>query len=804
MPENGDIFVTLFTEEQVKILQARAISPEVAAAAGVLSIRTASDLPEGCPDYWTTENGYLPGLLFRYQAPITGTVEYQLRPDTPVVKDDGSVAKYVFRKGAASIVHQAHRDVYGTAESVLLTEGTCQTIAAASVAPNGWDVYGIAGCQSWMKAGIPSADLAVVSGRDVLIALDADAATNRDVYDAGVRLRDECLVQGATSVKFLRTTGGAKSGLDDVLAGQLPERRTDYLAGLIKVALERPKIDKPEAPSRTMPSVRARTADPNSAKARFFGDDGLKVEALADAVEDSTPVALTAENKLAVYSHGVFRIADLALSAAVGDLLGDLFRPAHRATVEEFLAGRLDALGRVLPDRPTGRPMMNTASGMVVLKTGQIKEHDPRYLSKIQFPVQWDPNATCPTYERWITAQAGEQVDALEETISAVLDPTNTPQRAAYLFGKARSGKGTFLRLLLAIVGQENTSAVDLAMLSKDPFAAANVYGKALNVSGDLPAMHVDDVSMFKKLTGQDLIQANRKFGGQFPFINQALFVFAGNELPTVGESSRAYVERIRPFEFDATFAGKENPEIEKAMMNELPGILVRWVAAWRRRNERGSDLVISTPVQERFEVSSDRVRQFLANRCKVGEGFMTTTELYAAFKAWVADQGGSTLGKIKFAQRLEGVPGLEYARGHSRQRGWAVLMLPTHEWDMPSDRAEYNLVQPERAELRAEGRVSPIVEQSEKMDTSSVDHGETSVISNIGVIGPGLPGVPNSAHTTLDTPVRSPIDDLFAASADPTPRHCHDCGTAEVLIDWTWFACPVCYPATARTDQGN
>jgi hypothetical protein len=140
----------------------------------------------GAPDYWTVEAGYLPGLLFRYVGP-DGAVELQLRPDVPVVREteDGRrvTAKYVFAKGARSVLHAARPD--SSVTNVLLVEGTCQAIAAAAYAPEGWAVYGIAGCQSWMTAGVPSAHLEVVDGRRVFVVLDADAGTNRAVYDAG-------------------------------------------------------------------------------------------------------------------------------------------------------------------------------------------------------------------------------------------------------------------------------------------------------------------------------------------------------------------------------------------------------------------------------------------------------------------------------------------------------------------------------------------------------------------------------------------------------------------------------------------
>jgi putative DNA primase/helicase len=95
-------------------------------------------------------------------------------------------------------------------------------------------------------------------------------------------------------------------------------------------------------------------------------------------------------------------------------------------------------------------------------------------------------------------------LDDLEETMATMLDQSRTPPKAALLHGPSRSGKSTFLRLMTAIAGHENTSAVSLHQLSEDRFASANLYGKILNVAADISADHVRDLSLWKMLTGED------------------------------------------------------------------------------------------------------------------------------------------------------------------------------------------------------------------------------------------------------------------------------------------------------------
>lgn len=242
------------TTEHAKYLEAHAISPAAAKNAAVYSVTSADQLPDEfawCADQETA----VPGIVFTWVEP-TGDVKLQYRPDAPVETADGP-AKYLFRKGHAAqlgVVAEADGDL------VLIVEGTKQMLVAGQFAPEGASVYGIAGCSNWQSDGVPTPDLAVCDDRDVVIILDADAATKLPVYEAGMKLREAVEAEGARSVKFARVTGGKNSGLDDVLAGRPAERRAAYLARMIEKAKTKPADVKPKPAPRggsSQPEIQA-------------------------------------------------------------------------------------------------------------------------------------------------------------------------------------------------------------------------------------------------------------------------------------------------------------------------------------------------------------------------------------------------------------------------------------------------------------------------------------------------------------------------------------------------------------------
>lgn len=426
--------------------------------------------------------------------------------------------------------------------------------------------------------------------------------------------------------------------------------------------------------------------------ARFFEKGRLLPATLSEALMATYPMALTQEHRIAVYANGVYGTDGPALTAAVADILGNRFSRGHRGTVEDFLIGRLYTERKMLPAHQD-EALLNLRNGMLDLATGVLKSHDPGYMSSVQLPVAWDPDATCPAYERWLSAQIPYQVDDLEETVATMLDPSRTPTKAAFLFGPSRSGKSTFLRLMAAMAGPENVSAVTLHQLSTNRFAAANVYGKILNSAADISAQHVEDLSIFKMMTGEDMIHADRKYGGQFTFTNRALFAFSANELPTIGESSRAYVERIKPFAFSNSFAGHEDASIEVAMLQELQGILARWVRAYQRLQERGRRLPTMPTVAREFEERSDRVKQWLAECCEItgGEtacpgGYLPAHEvtskrqLAREFNAWARTTGGSAIGERKIFDRLTSGNGVFEVRSNANSSiGLNIRVMTSH-----------------------------------------------------------------------------------------------------------------------------
>jgi hypothetical protein len=233
------------TPEHTAYLAAHAVDVDLALALGVRSLLSSADVAD-LEGHWPRWANF-PAILLPWTNE-EGTLNIQVRPDNPTNDTRGRLRKYAFAAGAAPVLW-AVRPVPGS-ERMLVVEGTKQALAAASYAPPGVAVYAIAGCRSWMHEGSPIPDLAAGDGREVIVILDSDAATNLQVYQAGVKLAEALTMEGATAVRFGRISGGAKAGLDDVLGARAPERRASYLTRIIDTAKSKPADTKPAPKKR--------------------------------------------------------------------------------------------------------------------------------------------------------------------------------------------------------------------------------------------------------------------------------------------------------------------------------------------------------------------------------------------------------------------------------------------------------------------------------------------------------------------------------------------------------------------------
>ncbi|MEM4964574.1 MAG: DUF5906 domain-containing protein [Pyrobaculum sp.] len=240
-----------------------------------------------------------------------------------------------------------------------------------------------------------------------------------------------------------------------------------------------------------------------------------------------------------------------------------------------------------------------------------------------------------------------KRVALLLEGIGYTLYPHAYPFHKAYLLlGGGSNGKSTYLQLIKTILSSENVASVNLRQLdpSFDRFATGDLYGKLANLSTE-PIRGTFDPTVFKQLTGEDLIRFDRKYKEPITGFNYAKMFFAANELPTVSEDTYAFWRRWVVVEFPNRFSPDPTFFERTFTPEEIEAIILLSLYAFRLVLIRKSFSEVQTQydIKTMWMSYSNPVYPVIKRMLEDGvvvlkpDGYIIKSDLYALYKAYVS-----------------------------------------------------------------------------------------------------------------------------------------------------------------------
>jgi putative DNA primase/helicase len=216
------------------------------------------------------------------------------------------------------------------------------------------------------------------------------------------------------------------------------------------------------------------------------------------------------------------------------------------------------------------------------------------------------------------------------------------------LYGVGSNGKSVFLALLEYLVDEENVSAESLQRLESDKYRTAKLYGKRVNIYGDIPNTKMNKSEIFKKLTsGMDLIDAENKYQDPFKFHNTAKLVFSANVLPE-GTQDKAFYRRWVLINFPNNFEGEnadklllttlQTPEELSVFLNLALEGLKRL-----RENDKFSNEKSIASTQKEYEFNSNPIASFMDERTQISDEDCDAMVLYFDMLIGAIHSGNST-----------------------------------------------------------------------------------------------------------------------------------------------------------------
>lgn len=306
--------------------------------------------------------------------------------------------------------------------------------------------------------------------------------------------------------------------------------------------------------------------------------------------------------------------------------------------------------------------LVNVRNGLLDIRDMRFKEHTPSYLSTVQLNVEYNPQAHCPQFEKFLNEVLDCRLIPLVQEILGYLLTTNTSaQKSFVLLGPARTGKSTLLWVVeYLLLGKKNVSNIPWQEIG-DKFKTAELLGKLANVFSDLPSKSIDDTGIFKVVTGEDYLMAEKKNKNPFKFRPFARLVFSCNELPkNYVDRTEGFYRRLIIVPFNRQI---EKNKIDKALkykfQREKEGIL-NWALEGLRRlyenNFEFSENELTDQVKKEYKRENNNVISFVEECCEIDSLFSCSRiEIYEAYKEFCVEAGLKALSQIKFNKELEG-----------------------------------------------------------------------------------------------------------------------------------------------------
>ncbi|WP_413175395.1 DUF3854 domain-containing protein [Anabaena azotica] len=329
--------------------------------------------------------------------------------------------------------------------------------------------------------------------------------------------------------------------------------------------------------------------------------------------------------------------------------------------------------------------------GVLKISTGELLPHSPEYHFTWQLPRTFANSGVWDNINQFLDdATQGDKNKRriLECFCNAVLKGRSELHKFLYLLGRPRSGKGTFMRLLISLIGKKNIVGTDLKQWNESRFETARAYGKRLVVFSE-QAPYPEDISKFLSLTGQDPLRLERKGkDADEDFYFPGLTLMCGNLMAFSGQNLNAVLKRMIMVKFDKIVTESEVKDFTPLFEQELSAFTEYLLAI--PDDEVAAVLTGKTHQMNEFDawkerMKNDSVASWLNyhlivdplaktyignNKLETADGRKPTT-FYGSYTKYCLESGVPPMGSPKFSPNLTSL--LEFL-------GWPFVKIETNK----------------------------------------------------------------------------------------------------------------------------
>lgn len=317
--------------------------------------------------------------------------------------------------------------------------------------------------------------------------------------------------------------------------------------------------------------------------------------------------------------------------------------------------------------------LLGCRNGVINLRTGELRPALPEEHVTMRVAVAYDPDATCPLFERTIreiftfdasadapegglsfTESPEDRAESLVSFIQRAIGYTLTGDVREECFficwGTGRNGKATIINLMYWLLGAyaDNLSMSTLEVHAFESGGGAprpdiaKLPGKRMVTASENKKTAILNEELIKRVTGRDPLTVRPLYKPEFTFEPVfKLWMMVNNKPGGIHEDDVAMWARIHLIPFLRCFTGCEDKTLKDRLREEAPGILawaVRGAMAWQREGLNPPDAVRAATQQYRAE--SDVLLQFVDECCMRSVNASTRTgDLLRAYQRWCGNR---------------------------------------------------------------------------------------------------------------------------------------------------------------------
>lgn len=313
------------------------------------------------------------------------------------------------------------------------------------------------------------------------------------------------------------------------------------------------------------------------------GECRIDIPRLADIFLSQNAV-MRYRNTLYIYdtSDGLwYEKSEAEIKRLVCDLLSDKCLSFWTVRVAQNVKEQLDVR---IPDftdnEATYKNLLALNNCIINLYNRKIYQYSPKYFFRVKSRFDYDKNANCPIFRQYLDTVCEKDqplIMMLEELLGYLLTNQTKIQFIFYFYGSGKNGKSVFLNVIKELVGEGNFITLTPIQIESS-FTRASLENKKVLLIGD---MSKKDSSNFitaeiKKLSGGDMISAEKKYGSSYQFKPFVKVVASSNFLPdSSNDSTYGAIRRIFLIPFRHQIKGSEQDlSLMDKLKKELPGIL--------------------------------------------------------------------------------------------------------------------------------------------------------------------------------------------------------------------------------------